>query len=292
MKHAPVVLTVYNRPEHTLLTLESLIANDLFEQSPIYVFCDGPKNNDDLLAVLSVREIIHSLRRPNMTIIERERNLGLAPSIVTAANQVCENHDRFILLEDDLLLSPHFLDFMNRALDIYAPHDNIMHVCGYALPTPQSLPETFFLRPAVGCSWGWGTWKRAWTKLEIDAGRLAKRLRAKNAAWEFNVRGSTNFVLRLKLLARIPGMPRDSWTNQWYASIFLNNGLCLRTSKSLVKNIGNDGSGVHSWNTNAFDVELASDRVGYFEQDLTENPVALEAAINVYRLLRMNQQAN
>jgi GT2 family glycosyltransferase len=95
MTHSPIALFVYNRPHHTYKTLESLIANTEFSNSPLYMFCDGAKRKKDI-PVQATRELIHSYELDNATIIEREENMGLANSIVT---RVTELNNKWSVIE-------------------------------------------------------------------------------------------------------------------------------------------------------------------------------------------------
>jgi hypothetical protein len=286
MASAPVALCVYNRPDHTRRTLESLGRNPGFDDTPLYVFCDGAKPGENVDEVVRTRAVVRALTPSSATIIEREHNLGLAESIIRAASQVCDEHGRFILLEDDDELSVHFLDFMNRALDAYADDDCVMHVSGYAFPSATPLPETFFIRPCFGACWGWGSWARAWQFFEPSVQWLLDQFEQnRRAAWEFNVRGTMPFIRRLRSSLADPS---DIWSTRWYASISLAGGLCLRPGRSLLTNIGNDGTGVHLIHSDRFDVPLASKPVTALPTRVEEHTGALEAAMAFSRSLQMS----
>ena len=47
MTPVPVALFIYNRPEHTQKTVESLACNRLAEDTILHVFSDGPKTLHD-----------------------------------------------------------------------------------------------------------------------------------------------------------------------------------------------------------------------------------------------------
>jgi len=85
---SPIALFVYNRPEHTRKTLESLMANAEFSDSLLYVFCDGAKRKKDIPLVRETRELIRSYELDNAIIIEREENMGLANSIITGVTEL------------------------------------------------------------------------------------------------------------------------------------------------------------------------------------------------------------
>jgi len=104
----------------------------------------------------------------------------------------------------------------------------------------ENLPETFFYRAAT--SWGWATWERAWKDFEPDINKIIARFDRKKKH-EFSIEGTMNFW---KQIIEFKRGRNNSWAIRWYASIFLKGGLTLNPSKSLINNIGHDGSGIHS----------------------------------------------
>jgi len=277
----PIALFVYNRPHHTRKTLESLMANAEFSDSLLYVFCDGAKRKKDTALVRETRELIRSYKLDNATIIEREENMGLANSIITGVTELCNKYGRVIVVEDDLYLSPYFLKYMNTALDTYEEYDEVMHISGYMFPVRGQLPDTFFYR-ATSC-WGWGTWKRAWDKFEPDAHTLLAGFKNRKKRREFDIQGSMKYYRMLIL--QVIGMS-DSWAIRWYASVFLNNGLCLHPGKSLVNNIGHDDSGVHSDCTNVYDVNVSEDEDFEFTTDISESEKAVMLMVDFYQSIK------
>ncbi len=284
---APIVLLIHKRPEHTRTLLQSLTANRGVEDTPLYVYCDGPKLPEEIPLVEEARQVVRSFHLPRVTMIERSHNVGIARSLIQGVTEVVDQYGRVIVLEDDFLLSPHFLDYMNRALDRYESHPEVMHVSAYAFPASEPLPETFFIRPVFGACWGWGTWKRAWSHFEPDERKLIRDLVHPLLRHEFNVRGSALFFGRL--IAQARGLT-DAWDVRWYASIFLQNGLCLRPSLSLLDNKGHDGTGIHCIQTNVFRVTLASSPISQWAERIEESPLALDAAMKFHSALRRDPE--
>src|ERR1700730_8509030 len=118
---APIVLFVYNRPEHTRRTLSYLQKNLLAEESRLYIFSDGPKADDDKAKVEQVRQLIKEVTGfKALKIINRKENLGLANSIISGVTQLVNEYGKVIVFEDDLLSSPYTLQYFNEALTRYA----------------------------------------------------------------------------------------------------------------------------------------------------------------------------
>jgi hypothetical protein len=252
--YAPVVLFVYNRLEHTKQTIDALLRNDLASKSELYIFSDAPKDEKTVDSVNKVRNYVQTISGfEKICIVNREVNYGLAKSIIEGVTEICMEHDRVIVLEDDLVTSPYFLQYMNRALEIYENEGSVVSIHGYLFPVKNHFPETFFIKGAH--CWGWATWKRGWEIFEQDGRKLLNELRQRGLEKEFDYNGSAEYIEMLK--GQIAGK-NDSWAVRWYASAFLANKLTLYPCISLVKNIGLDSTGVHSSTTNNYDTEIAT----------------------------------
>lgn len=281
---APIALFAFNRPGHTRETVESLARNAGAGESDLFIFSDAARDGQSEPGVAAVRAYIRTIRGfRSVTVVEREFNLGLAGSIIEGVSRLCSERGRVIVLEDDIVTSPWFLDFMNRALDRYAAEPRVMHVSGYMFPVsrPERLPEAFFYR-ATSC-WGWGTWARAWRQFEPDAGKLLAAIRSRGLTREFDVMGTIGYE---RMLAQQARDCLDSWAIRWYASVFLAGGLCLHPARSLSRNIGHDGTGIHCGTTSIYDVEPAQVPVRDLPELIEESPEAAGAMAGFYRAIR------
>lgn len=244
LKLAPIALFVYNRPEHTVKTLEALKANTLSDSSELFVFCDGPKIGADTATLEAIEQVRNLVKEKKwckeVTVYESNTNLGLADSIVGGVTKILNEFGKIIVLEDDIVTAKGFLRYMNEALNCYEKDEKVMHIGSY-LPytnTCTPLPETFFSR-FMSC-WGWATWKSSWDKATWDAVALYEQISNPKVRYEFNLEGVLDFHNQLE--RNISGEVK-TWAIMWFTSIFLNKGLCLYPRISLSDNIGLDGSG-------------------------------------------------
>ena len=253
MTVSPIVLFVYNRPEHTKQTLSALQKNDLANESELYIYSDAPKSDESNKGVIQVRELINKIKGfKKVTVIEREENWGLAASIIEGVTTLVNEFGKIIVLEDDLVTSPYFLRYMNDGLNMYQNDNKVASIHGYVYPI-EGLPDSFFIKGA-DC-WGWATWKRAWDIFEPNGQKLLDELKAKGLEKEADFNNSYGYSQMLK--DQIKGR-NDSWAIRWYMSAFLKNMLTLYPGQSYVKNIGNDDSGTHCAASDMFSVELSN----------------------------------
>jgi len=251
MNLAPIILFVYNRPLHTQRTVEALQVNELANESELFVYSDEAKNEDTRRSVDEVRNYIDNITGfKKITVIKRDKNWGLANSIIDGVTQVVNKYGNIIVLEDDLITSTYFLKFMNKALDFYKNEESVASIHGYIYPI-EGLPNSFFIKGA-DC-WGWATWKNKWDIFEPDGQKLLNELTIKNLAKEADFNGGYSFTKMLK--GQING-ENNSWAIRWYMSAFLKNMVTLYPGQSYVQNIGFDTQGTHCGESDIFNINL------------------------------------
>lgn len=252
MTTAPVLLFVYNRPLHTRQTIEALKKNTLASESVLYIYSDAPRSDADVENVKKVREVIHATNGfKQVNIIEREHNWGLARNIIDGVTSMVNQHGRVIVLEDDLLTAPYFLQYMNDALETYHDEPRVGHIYACDYTQNEALPDTYLIKWTG--SWGWATWDRAWKYFNPDGQYLLDELKRRKLTRTFDFNGTYRYTRMLQ--QQVEGK-NNSWAIRWNASLFLNDILSLNVGKSLVRNIGFDGSGTHCGNDRLYDSVL------------------------------------
>lgn len=252
MTYAPILLFVYNRPEHTRQVVSSLLRNQEAAESPLFIYADQSKTPDNDAAVQEVRRYIHNISGfKSITIIERESNWGLARNIIDGVTTQVNEFGRVIVLEDDLIVAPYFLKFMNDVLETYQDEQQVGHIQACDFTKDASLPDTFLIKWTG--SWGWGTWKRAWKYFNPDGKELLAQLKKRKLTRYFDFNGNYPFT---RMLRRQIAGQNNSWAIRWNASLFLADILSLNVGKSLIQNTGFDGSGTNCGGGGLYDSTL------------------------------------
>lgn len=281
---ARVLVFAYMRPGHLQRTLASLLANAEAAATHVTIYCDAAKRPEHRAAVDEVRRCVESVSGfASVTRVYRAENMGLARSIVQGVTETLCTHDRVIVLEDDLELSPHFLRYMNDGLNCYRDDEQVASIHGYCYATDTPLPETFFLKGA-DC-WGWATWSRAWAHFEPDGRRLLAGVRAKRLAHEIDY--DANYP-HMKILRRQISGNNDSWAIRWHVSCYLQDMLTLYPGRSLVDNIGHDDSGTNCRTGDAFSGELTARAVTVERIELAPSDEARAAIVKFFRARKRN----
>lgn len=267
--YAPILLFTYNRPAHTRRLVESLLQNPEAAGSLLYIYSDAPRDEAARPAVDEVRRYLRTLSGfGGIHLVERTENWGLARSVINGVTSLLQDFDRVIVLEDDLVLSPVFLRFMNEALETYKDEPRVGHIQACDFTQDPSLPETFLIKWTG--SWGWATWRRAWKLFNPDGRALLNELERRHLTREFDFDGAYRYTRMLR--RQVKGL-NDSWAIRWNASLFLADVLSLNVGRSLVQNAGFDGSGTNCGGGGLYASTLRAEplpvrRISPIEEDL------------------------
>jgi hypothetical protein len=244
---SPIVLFVYNRPIHTERTLEYLQKNNLADQSSLYIFCDGAKENASSETVKRIHEVRQIIKAKQwckeVVIIESEKNLGLALSIKTGVSEVIAKHGRVIVMEDDLITSPAFLTFMNQSLDYYSNRKSVFSIGGYNMPSKMMQIPVDYDYDVYVClrneSWGWATWQDRWNQVDWNVANYQTMLKNKQIQDALNRGGDDVFeMLQMQQSGKL-----NIWSIQFTMAHFMNHAVSIIPTHSYVDNVGLDGSG-------------------------------------------------
>lgn len=282
-KYAPIVLFVYNRLSHTKRTVEALKRNTSALEHELFIFSDGPKKGDED-KVKQLREYLATIEGfKTITIVKRQKNKGLANSVIEGVTQIVNKYGKVIVLEDDIVSAPEFLNYMDEALLYYEQYKSVYAVTGYSFlddKEKRDVPDTYLL-PIIS-SWSWATWKDRWDEFDARANGYTKLCRDKELRRKFNYDDSYDWASMLEaqmknryMFWRTRRKKIDSWAIRWYWTLFKHNGLSVFPRDSLVLNIGMDGTGTHCGviekERSQFSDEMLCTKEFIFEKNIQEN---------------------
>lgn len=257
---APVVLFVYNRLEHTKVTIDTLAKNELVKETELFVFSDAAKSENVQEKVAAVREYIRQeewkKNFKQVTVIEAEKNKGLAKSVISGVTELINQYGKVIVIEDDLNLSPFFLNYMNGALEFYENDKEIWSISGYSFPMKnlEKYPHDIFYSYR-GSSWGWATWADRWKLTDWEVSCYDQFVKDKNWQKRFN-RGGGDLP---GMLAAQMDRKIDSWAVRWCFEQSNRDMYTIYPKHSYLGNEGLDGSGTNCGVENSNDFMIIRD---------------------------------
>lgn len=232
---APVVLFTYKRLDTLKQTVNTLQKNYLARESDLYIFSDAAKSEKDLAAVDKVRRYIKSINGfKTIKIYESPFNKGLARSIIEGVTEILKTSETVIVLEDDLVSSPDFLNYMNSALDFYEKKSKIFSITGFSIPIigDQSKSDVYFT--SRSSSWSWATWKDRWTTIDWEVKDYNSFKKNRYLRKNFNKMGSDmSNMLDRQMKNRI-----NSWAIRWCYHQYKCNLFSVHPFVSKINNIG------------------------------------------------------
>jgi len=238
---APICLFTYNRINETIQTVKALQENFLAEQSDLYIFSDGPKNIFAEKKVDAVRSYIHSLDGfKSINIIESDQNKGLANSIIEGVTKIINQHGKLIVLEDDLVTSRNFLQFINQGLTFFESDTDVFSIAGYTPPIRKPKQDIYFTQRAS--SWGWATWKDRWNEISWNIENYESYRKDLLFIKKFNRMGSDmSKMLHDQMTGKI-----NSWAIRWCFHQYLKQKFTVYPTVSKIQNIGTGQGASHT----------------------------------------------
>lgn len=280
---APVAVFAYNRPEHLRATLTALASANGADRTDVYLFCDGPKASDGTDRIQSVIDVARNpewrRRFASMKVITADANMGLAQSIIGGVTKVLAGHGRAIILEDDLLVAPDFLEFMNNCLRFYQGDERIGSISGFSPLSSVPVGYEFdIVAVPRNCSHGWATWADRWVEVDWKAPYADLLWLKPELRRRLNSAGSDR-VFRLFRYLR-GGV--DSWSIRFGFWQVVSGRLTIYPIQNRIQNIGFDGSGVHTRTGEDINNYIPSDRRPEQLEHVEPDPRILAAFRRVY----------
>lgn len=240
---APVLIPTLNRHIHFKRCVESLASCIHADETDLFIGLDYPLTQAHWEGYKVIKEYLASITGfKTITIFERKINFGVRKNLNEARKVIFEKYDRLILSEDDNVFAPSFLKFVNKGLEVYETREDIFAVAGYNNPwhMPSWYKSDVYLRQGF-TAWGLGIWRDKWNMVDWSLENYNKMLRKKE-----NIA-----ILKRHYKKHIPQLNRIRDTGVITGDGFLlvhiidKNLSAALPVRSLVRNTGHDGSGLH-----------------------------------------------
>lgn len=254
-----IAIFTYNRSSHLQRLLAGLRKNR--DVDNLYLFQDGLKCERHREEWNKVRNLLNQITWCEKKCIFSDVNKGLAKSLVDGINCVFQENDAAIILEDDCVPAQSFVSFMKQCFIKYQKNEKVYSVSGYSWPIKLKKNKYDIYGCGRVSSWGWGTWKDRWKQYDMDCGILSRLMNDEDNSYNLAVWGQDLEGILLDSVSR----KNDSWAVYWALKIIEKEGICINPYRSLIENIGMDGTGVHCGITDKYKVEMEDGLIEKFE---------------------------
>tara|TARA_R110002167_G_scaffold217236_5_gene422014 strand:- start:420 stop:1352 length:933 start_codon:yes stop_codon:yes gene_type:complete len=254
---APIGISTYKRSAHLKKTIVALKENPLSRFSDLYIFSDHPNVGDEI-EVLRLRKYLKTVTGfKNIEIIERENN-SRVKNTREGMKLLLGTYGKMIFLEEDIVTSPRFLEFLNMGLDHYRSNASILSVSGYSPPIrikKYANSDMYILRRFN--AWGFATWQHKFDPygFELDEKKARNFLENKRHFTESMIGQDFRSMLTKELNKEIDALDVKISFHQ-----VINDLYTVYPIESLVQNIGFDGTGIHCGKSKKFDIDFSGNR--------------------------------
>lgn len=237
--NTPVLLIFFNREDEVLQVIDAIRK---CAPSKMYIASDGGRTEKEHAQILQLRDRVRSSIDWDcqLNCLFSENNLGCQWGPITAINWVFEREKSCIILEDDCVPDVSFFSYCQQLLERYADNESIWMISGENFLDDKSMFEksdyTFSVRTDT---WGWATWKRAWSKCDFTLKLWPVYKKEKVLSHTYYMKNYDELEYMTYQLENIyKKRDRTIWDYQWRFHMIINNGLCIVPRKNLIKNIG------------------------------------------------------
>lgn len=250
-----VLFLVFNRLDTTKQVFEAIRQA---KPPRLYVAADGARANKEGEAekVQAVRDyIMQNIDwECEVKTLFREKNLGCKYAVSGAITWFFENEEQGIILEDDCLPSQSFFWYCEELLERYKNDERVWHIDGTNFTGNSVLFEASYDFSSYALIWGWASWARAWKSYDIQLSGLELMLKRGYLEWFL---GSSLAAEYWKVeFVKVKNTEFDTWDYQWFYSIWKNNGLSIRPSVNMIKNVGFGSDATHTTKSNKMFEEM------------------------------------
>lgn len=243
----PVIIFAFNRPKHLEYLLESLTKNFMASDTEVTIFIDGPRNEEDQTKIHQIRTLIERVKEQRffkeIFSVYREKNVGLASNIISGVTDIINAYGSAIVIEDDVIVSNDFLQYMNEGLTYYQGNKEIWSLGGFSFVRefPINYSEHVFVTQRSS-SYAWATWRDRWEKVDWEVKSYQRFLFDIRLRREFNKWGKD----RASMLDDQMNQRINSWAIRFDYAMYQNKCYNILPCISRCKTTGHDGSGTHN----------------------------------------------
>lgn len=244
--NTPILLIIWRRPT----TLYSLIETLRPLQPPlIYVASDGPVSQDKAseLNVLECRGLIDKqITWPcEIQRLYSDINHGCSAGPIRAISWFFSQVTQGIILEDDCIPHPDFLQYCEALLDFYRDDSRVWCISGNNFQDDYIRGDGSYYFSRIPLIWGWATWRRCWQYYDATLANWPKLRESGLLQGAFHdpiVRSYWSEKWNLSF----QNDHVNWWDYQWVYTCIAHGGLSVHPNLNLVNNIGTGPEATHT----------------------------------------------
>ena len=241
----PVLLITFNRPERFKHVLEAVKVVSPVE---LYIFQDGPRNDNDKILCAEVRkEIEEMVSWPcNKHTYYSERNLGCGPGPAAAITWFFDHVESGIILEDDCIPSRDFFFYCDALLSKYEKDERVglIGACNYGYKSSDGSSYSF--SSGHHETWGWATWRRTWRIFDYNLDGISQAKFRRIVKDYFRTFKEREYWMDIFLRVKKDRMNDSCWDYQLYFSMWAKGMFVVCPNYNMISNTGSGDDATHT----------------------------------------------
>lgn len=243
MEYAPICIATLNRYMHLKNCIESLKKNSWAKHTELFIALDYPPNSK---YKTGYKEVCRYLEMPiegfkKVTIIKREYNYGCEKNFLDLFDQVLEKFNSYIAMEDDCIVAPDFIEYMDKCMDYFKDSGKVCSVAGYTKTELYSEGSNVAVSPRYA-AWGHGVWKATHYKMKKEVSIEYFERYARSIRHLFRFKSAREFS---RFIDMIFAQEVPSWDISYSIWMQVNDLVQIRPLRTKIVNRGNDSSALH-----------------------------------------------
>lgn len=263
-EYAPILIPTLNRYKHFRRCVESLAKCTHADKTELVIGLDYPpaeKYHEGWEKISDYISLITGFKK--VTVLRTDTNLGAIANSRRIREYIQDKYKTYIFSEDDNEFSPCFLDFMNKALEKYKDNPHVFSISGYNQESFYSDDrDVVFIYD--NSAWGQGFWSNREMPKEGYLQIVLSKPKNIIKIWK-------TYPILLKLSLSLVRKKKFYGDALYTIKCICEELYQIRPSLSLVRNLGNDGSGLHSGVSEKFSKQRISDKLSF---EIPDIPVA------------------
>ncbi len=262
MLEVPVAMIVFNRPELTRRTFESVRRA---QPKKLCIISDGPRadRSGEASLVAQSRAIAENCDWPcEIDRFYSDTNLGCGRRVSSGITEVFAKHERAIIIEDDCLVNDSFFQYCSELLEYYADDERVMAISGDNFHNGQRFGEASYFFSKYPHCWGWATWRRAWARYATALPSWPQYRDTQDMAAMCSSIAEQDYWTRT--FDRVYAGQIDTWDFTWVLACWMHNGLTALPNVNLVSNIGFGEGATHCSEASPW-AELPTEEISQIE---------------------------
>ena len=242
MVDIPVLFITFARPEYAS---QSFAAIKKVKPKVLYFYSNKARidNLDEIKRNEEVRSYINQIDWDcDVKTWFRDEYVDVFTSLWGAIDWIFDNEEKAIIIEEDVVTSPAFFDYIRQLIDKYSDNESVWMLSGNNACPEYNVDNLSYFPTRFPDIYGWATWKSRWKQLDKKMSFWPdfKKSSSYNNYYNGLLQNKFNYYYFEQVYKNIKTY--NPWDFIFICNMVKNGGYCLMPNANLAKDIGINGA--------------------------------------------------